>query len=310
MADETEPESKPITVSELIARSGGDDAFPRSESVSVRRAGTTASSTTASGMPSYTAPSPAPDAPRAVGASGMPGFTPPVRSDVESTGVIPAFSDDDTGSLRKVEADDMFDYDLPPAVIHQSTYDSTDALTVAAPVDPEPASSFDDTTSIPLVDDTDTDVDAGEHILADDTRGDDVRADETVAHELLSEGSDDKAAAKAAKAKADRKAAKAEAKAAKAAEDDDAEPSAALGWAAFVGEIVVGLGVGAGLFWGFTELWKRYVYLALVLAIVVIFAVVTFAHILRKRDLATTLLALAVGMLVTIGPLVFLAAQP
>ncbi|MCF8607022.1 hypothetical protein L5I01_27070 [Gordonia sp. HY442] len=83
-----------------------------------------------------------------------------------------------------------------------------------------------------------------------------------------------------------------------------------LGWLTFVGELIVGLAVGAGLFWGFTELWKRYVYLALILAIVVIFAIVTFAHVLRKRDLPTTLLALGVGMVVTIGPLVLLAAQP
>ena len=107
------------------------------------------------------------------------------------------------------------------------------------------------------------------------------------------------------------------------AEDSDAEgsdtgdgasaksgQSPILGWLTFVGELIVGLAVGAGLFWGFTELWKRYVYLALILAIVVIFAIVTFAHVLRKRDLPTTLLALGVGMVVTIGPLVLLAAQP
>ncbi|MCF8570033.1 hypothetical protein L5G32_07105 [Gordonia sp. HY002] len=88
------------------------------------------------------------------------------------------------------------------------------------------------------------------------------------------------------------------------------EPSPVLGWLTFVGELILGLAVGAGLFWGFTELWKRYVYLALILAIVVIFAIVTFAHVLRKRDLPTTLLALGVGMVVTIGPLVLLAAQP
>ncbi|WP_244945761.1 DoxX family protein [Gordonia zhaorongruii] len=92
--------------------------------------------------------------------------------------------------------------------------------------------------------------------------------------------------------------------------DEHAESSPALGWLAFAGELILGLLIGAGLFWGFTELWKRYVYLALVLAVVVIFAIVTFAHLLRKRDLPTTLLALAVGLLVTIGPLVLLAAQP
>lgn len=309
MADEAEPESKPITVSELIARSGGDDAFPRSESVSVRRPGSQTSGTTSSGMPSYTAPTkrPAADAPRGVGASGMPGYTPPAKaSEPESndaTGVIPVvFDDADTGSLRKVEADDVFGYDLPPAVIHTSAVEAYGT-----------ADAAEDTTSIPLVDDfvaadSDDSADTSEEPGLDDEPHD-------VADEILDDSDDAaaaKAAAKAAKAdeKAAKKAAKAEAKAARAAEREDSEPSAALGWAAFAGEIVLGLGVGAGLFWGFTELWKKYVYLALVLAIVVIFAIVTFAHVLRKRDLPTTLLALAVGMLVTIGPLVFLAAQP
>ncbi|MEJ9077363.1 hypothetical protein WKY82_02970 [Gordonia malaquae] len=305
MADEAEPESKPITVSELIARSGGDDAFPRSESVSVRRPGSDTSGTTSSGMPSYTAPTKrsAADAPRSVGASGMPGYTPPsTPSEPESndvTGVIPVvFDDADTGSLRKVEADDVFDYDLPPAVIHTSAVDSYGT-----------ADAVEDTTSIPLVDDF-VDADADEPADASDESNLDDDAHD-VADQILDD-SDEAAEAKAAKAdeKAAKKAAKAEAKAARAAEREDSEPSAAAGWAAFAGEIVLGLGVGAGLFWGFTELWKKYVYLALVLAIVVIFAIVTFAHVLRKRDLPTTLLALAVGMLVTIGPLVFLAAQP
>ena len=51
-------------------------------------------------------------------------------------------------------------------------------------------------------------------------------------------------------------------------------------------------------------------YFALVLAVVVIFGIVTFAHLVRRtRDLPTTLLALGVGLLVTIGPLVLLASR-
>ncbi|WP_026917412.1 hypothetical protein [Gordonia shandongensis] len=97
-------------------------------------------------------------------------------------------------------------------------------------------------------------------------------------------------------------------KRAKPARIEPGTRAAIMGWLAFAGEVILGLAIGAGLFWGFTELWKRYIYLALILAVLVIFAIVTFAHILRKRDLATTLLALGVGMLVTIGPLVLLAA--
>ena len=63
-----------------------------------------------------------------------------------------------------------------------------------------------------------------------------------------------------------------------------------------------------GLFWGFTELWKWNVYFALVLAVLVIFGIVTFAHLVRRtKDLTTTLLALGVALIVTIGPLVLLA---
>ena len=46
----------------------------------------------------------------------------------------------------------------------------------------------------------------------------------------------------------------------------------------------------------------------LVLSVVVIFSIVTLTHVVRRsRDLATTLLAVGVGLLVTIGPLVLLA---
>ncbi|GAC68019.1 hypothetical protein [Gordonia soli] len=79
-------------------------------------------------------------------------------------------------------------------------------------------------------------------------------------------------------------------------------------WLIIAGQAIIGLAVGLGLFWGFTELWKWNVYFALVLAVLVIFGVVTFAHVVRRtRDLTTTLLALGVGLIVTIGPLVILA---
>ncbi|MFT4043560.1 MAG: hypothetical protein QM673_10405 [Gordonia sp. (in: high G+C Gram-positive bacteria)] len=79
-------------------------------------------------------------------------------------------------------------------------------------------------------------------------------------------------------------------------------------WLLAAGEAVAGLAVGVALFWGFTELWKWNVYFALILAVLVIFGIVTFTHVVRKsRDLLTTLLALGVGLIVTIGPLVLLA---
>ncbi|MGW5524790.1 DoxX family protein [Gordonia sp. NPDC003950] len=84
--------------------------------------------------------------------------------------------------------------------------------------------------------------------------------------------------------------------------------SPALSWLAIVAEVVVGLVVGVGLFWGFTELWRWNPYFALILAVIVIFGIVTFTHLVRRtNDLVTTLLALAAGLIVTMGPLVLLA---
>lgn len=86
------------------------------------------------------------------------------------------------------------------------------------------------------------------------------------------------------------------------------ELSPVVAWLLIIGQALAGLAVGVGLFWGFTELWKWNVYFALVLAVLVIFGIVTFAHLVRRtKDLTTTLLALGVGLIVTIGPLVLLA---
>ncbi|WP_238421432.1 hypothetical protein [Gordonia sp. 'Campus'] len=93
-----------------------------------------------------------------------------------------------------------------------------------------------------------------------------------------------------------------------AGRDEDTR-SPALAWLLIFGQAVAGLAVGVGLFWGFTELWRWNPYFALVLAVVVIFGIVTLSHVVRRtKDLPTTLLALGVGLLVTIGPLVLLAA--
>ncbi|WJG14273.1 hypothetical protein PWF70_04405 [Gordonia sp. Swx-4] len=86
------------------------------------------------------------------------------------------------------------------------------------------------------------------------------------------------------------------------------ERSPAVAWLLIFGQAVAGLVVGIGLFWGFTELWRWNPYFALVLAVLVIFGIVTLSHVVRRtKDLTTTLLALGVGLLVTIGPLVLLA---
>lgn len=86
---------------------------------------------------------------------------------------------------------------------------------------------------------------------------------------------------------------------------------AGLTWPALLGEAVLGLAVGVGLFWGFTELWKWNTYFALVLTVVVVLALVSLVYVLRKTtDLVSILLALAAGLIVTVGPLAILGEWP
>lgn len=327
MAKKSGPRARPITVSELIARSETDGAFPKA---SDDEAPTRRRTVGASGMPSH-----APAAP-AKTKSDEPAVGPEANA---VTGIIPIVRDDDeydsdvvdTDGFTPLESDDPVGFDLPPVEYRTVPIAPVIASAAAvAAVEPDP----DVTTTAQLkaivdgdagvgdagvaADDfDDSDFDDADYDDLDDADLDDAEADvdddevEEVAAEVLSANKPNKRALRdrARKVKAAKnKAAKDKSAADKAADKADHEPSAVMAWLALVAEIVVGLAIGAGLFWGFTELWKRYVYLALILAVVVIFAIVTFAHILRKRDLPTTLLALGVGMLVTIGPLVLLAA--
>ena len=91
------------------------------------------------------------------------------------------------------------------------------------------------------------------------------------------------------------------------AADGGSRHSPTVQWLILIGQVLAGLAVGVALFWGFTELWRWNVYFALVLAVAVIFGMVTLVHVVRRsQDLISTLLALGVGLLVTIGPLVLL----
>ncbi|GAA1479619.1 hypothetical protein GCM10009624_00590 [Gordonia sinesedis] len=147
--------------------------------------------------------------------------------------------------------------------------------------------------------------------------------DTTVTDTPTTDAADDAPGADPTKADATRADRKADRKAARKADrkrgdtdtdtDDDTSSrrrfsdSPVMAWLSVFAQVVVGLAVGVGLFWGFIELWKWNVYFALVLAVVVIFGIVTLTHLVRRnRDLPTTLLALAVGLVVTLGPLVVL----
>lgn len=91
---------------------------------------------------------------------------------------------------------------------------------------------------------------------------------------------------------------------------DPAPSGGAKLWAGIAAQVALGLFVGGGLFFGFGQLWPWSAYFSLFLAVCVIFALVTLVHVVRRsHDLFSLLLALAVGLFVTFGPLVLLLAR-
>lgn len=74
-----------------------------------------------------------------------------------------------------------------------------------------------------------------------------------------------------------------------------------------VGQSVIAVIFGAGLFVAFDQLWKWNNIVALVLSVLVILGLVVGVRVVRKtEDIGSTLIAVAVGALVTLGPLALL----
>jgi hypothetical protein len=96
------------------------------------------------------------------------------------------------------------------------------------------------------------------------------------------------------------------------AEDDVAaeRPSAmrpVVHGAWIVGQCIIAVAFGAGLFVAFDQLWKWNNIVALVLSVLVILGLVVGVRVVRKtEDIGSTLIAVAVGALVTLGPLALL----
>jgi hypothetical protein len=83
------------------------------------------------------------------------------------------------------------------------------------------------------------------------------------------------------------------------------EKALRAGW--IVLQSIIAVAFGAGLFLGFDQLWKWNTVVALVLAVLVILGLVVAVKIVRKtEDIGSTLIAVAVGALVCFGPLVLL----
>ena len=93
-----------------------------------------------------------------------------------------------------------------------------------------------------------------------------------------------------------------------------AEPE--LGGSAFVRGVwvvvqcILAVAFGAGLFIAFDQLWRWNTIVALVLSVLVILGLVVGVRVVRKtEDIGSTLIAVAVGALVTLGPLALLQSH-
>ncbi|RUP02036.1 MAG: hypothetical protein EKK34_26185 [Mycobacterium sp.] len=84
--------------------------------------------------------------------------------------------------------------------------------------------------------------------------------------------------------------------------------AAALGRAALtVLQSILAVAFGAGLFIAFDQLWRWNSIVALVLSVLVILGLVVGVRVVRKtEDIASTLIAVAVGALITLGPMALL----
>ncbi len=96
-------------------------------------------------------------------------------------------------------------------------------------------------------------------------------------------------------------------------DEEDAAPSSVMSsflrGALVVGQCVVAVAFGAGLFIAFDQLWKWNSIVALVLGVLVILGLVVGVRVVRKtEDIGSTLIAVAVGALVTFGPLALMQA--
>jgi hypothetical protein len=97
-------------------------------------------------------------------------------------------------------------------------------------------------------------------------------------------------------------------------EDEETETAAPSGGmssflraAWIVGQCIIAVAFGAGLFVAFDQLWKWNNIVALVLSVLVILGLVVGVRVVRKtEDIGSTLIAVAVGALVTLGPLALL----
>ncbi|MCX5041791.1 YIP1 family protein [Aldersonia sp. NBC_00410] len=89
--------------------------------------------------------------------------------------------------------------------------------------------------------------------------------------------------------------------------DEHSERDSIKQWLALAGEAAVALIVGGLLFKGFERLWDMMPWVALVLSVLVILGLVALVRVVRKTDdILSFVIAIVVGIFITIGPLAFL----
>ncbi|HWO61537.1 MAG TPA: hypothetical protein VNO31_16035, partial [Umezawaea sp.] len=93
-------------------------------------------------------------------------------------------------------------------------------------------------------------------------------------------------------------------------EEEDVERSPVKEWLVMIGQLAVGVLGGAALWLGFNFLWRAIPAAALVLALGVTVGLVLLVRKIRKADdLQTTLLAVLVGLIVTVSPAAMLLVK-
>lgn len=90
-------------------------------------------------------------------------------------------------------------------------------------------------------------------------------------------------------------------------EGRDSGGTSLLHYGLIVGQSIVAVIFGAGMFLAFDQLWQWNPIVALVLSVLVVLGLVVGVRVVRKtEDIASTLIAVAVGLLVCLGPLALL----
>ncbi|MBD0322275.1 MAG: hypothetical protein ICV72_02670 [Aldersonia sp.] len=232
----------------------------------------------------------------------------------ELTGEIPKVRDDDAPRRSRLDEPDEAAQNEAAAVAEAVAPPEPEAPPKSQPT-PEPQ-TIEPAGNGRADHDSEADSDGAAQAWSASVREPELISGSTVAGDLLRRASDTARpeSTKTPETEDERPAAEADAPAEQPAESSDTnqpaegtEPSPARQWLALAGEAGVALVAGALLFKGFERLWDMLPWVALVLAVLVILSLVALVRVVRKTDdILSIVIAIVVGLFVTIGPLAFL----